>query len=147
DDRTKKRGHAALRRRTDPKGCAAPRSLGKLRAHFTGLLMVTGMKILRMLDGARLVLVGLLLILPASARAEQRLAIVEQLAKTYGLDSFGQIEAIRYTLNAQFTGVDRSRAWIWETKTERVTYEGKDKSDKPVKVTYPRTQLGSQPVE
>jgi len=29
----------------------------------------------------------------------------EKIAKTHGLDSFGQVEAIRYTFNAQFSGV------------------------------------------
>jgi hypothetical protein len=38
---------------------------------------------------------GVLLILPATAGAQQRPPIVEKLAKTYGLESFGQIEAIR----------------------------------------------------
>jgi hypothetical protein len=69
----------------------------------------------------------------------------EQIAKTYGVDSFGQIEAIRYTWNAQFPGVNVSRAWIWEPKTNRVSYEGKDKDGKPVKVTYLRAELGNQP--
>jgi len=67
------------------------------------------------------------------------------LAKTYGLDSFGQIEAIRYTWNAQFPGANISRTWTWEPKTNRVTYEGKDKDGKPVKVSYLRAQLSSQP--
>jgi hypothetical protein len=40
-----------------------------------------------------------LLILPATVGAQQRPPIVEKLAKTYGLESFGQIEAIRYTFN------------------------------------------------
>jgi hypothetical protein len=69
----------------------------------------------------------------------------EQIAKTYGLDSFGQVEAIRYTWNAQFPGVNVSRAWIWEPKTNQVSYEGKDKDGKPVKVTYLRSQLDNQP--
>ena len=69
----------------------------------------------------------------------------EQIAKTYGLDSFGQIEAIRYTWNAQFPGVNVSRKWTWEPKTGQVTYEGKDKDGKPVKVTYLRSQLDGQP--
>ncbi|HEX6649484.1 MAG TPA: hypothetical protein VF075_08090 [Pyrinomonadaceae bacterium] len=69
----------------------------------------------------------------------------EQLAKTYGLDSFGQVEAIRYTWNAQFPGVSLSRSWIWEPKTGKVSYEGKDKDGKPVKATYIRSQLDSQP--
>jgi hypothetical protein len=70
---------------------------------------------------------------------------VEQIAKTYGLDSFGQIEAIRYTWNAQFPGVNISRSWEWEPKTNKVSYEGKDKDGKPVKATYLRSQLSSQP--
>jgi hypothetical protein len=70
----------------------------------------------------------------------------EQLAKTYGLDSFGQVEAIRYTWNAQFPGgVNLSRSWVWEPKTGQVSYEGKDKDGKPVKATYIRSQIDSQP--
>src|ERR1700738_1009743 len=87
---------------------------------------------------------SVLLILPAATGAQQRPPIVEKLAKTYGLDSFGQIEAIRYTFNVQAPGRALSRSWIWEPKTDQVTYEGKDKSGKSVKVTYLRSQLGSQ---
>src|ERR1700737_1719272 len=68
---------------------------------------------------------------PATAGAQQRPPIVEKLAKTYGLDSFGQIEAIRYTFNVQSPGRDLARSWIWEPKTDQVTYEEKDKSGKP----------------
>ena len=71
----------------------------------------------------------------------------EQLAKTYGLDSFDQIEAIRYTWNAQFPGANISHAWVWEPKKNQVTYEGKDKDGKPVKVTYLRSQLNTQPAK
>ena len=87
----------------------------------------------------------MVLLLPVTSEAQQPPPIGEKLAKTYGLELFGQIEAIRYTFNAQFPGVDLSRSWIWEPKTDQVTYEGKDKSGKPVKVTYPRSQLDSQP--
>jgi len=69
----------------------------------------------------------------------------EQLAKAYGLDSFEQIEAIRYKWNAQFPGVNLSHSWEWEPKTDQVSYEGVDKDGKPVKVTYLRSELGSQP--
>ena len=34
-----------------------------------------------------------------------------------------------------------SRTWVWEPKTGQVTYEGKDKDGKPVKVTYVHSQL------
>ena len=83
---------------------------------------------------------------PAANPPEKSSATIrEQLAKTYGLDGFGQVEAIRYTWNAQFPGVNLSRAWVWEPKTGRVSYEGKDKDGKPVKATYIRSQLNSQP--
>ena len=95
----------------------------------------------------RLLALSVLLILPATSSAQQRPPILEKLAKTYGLDSFGQIEAIRYTFNAEAPGLDLSRSWTWEPKTDQVTYEGKDKSGKPVKVTYLRSQLGSQTAE
>ena len=87
------------------------------------------------------------LILAAPSGAQQRPPIIEKLAKTYGLDSFGQIDAIHYTFKAEAPGVDLSRSWIWEPKTDQVTYEGKDKSGKPVKVTYLRSQVGSQSAE
>ena len=95
----------------------------------------------------RLLALSTLLILPATAGAQQRPPIIEKLAKTYGLDSFGQIEAIRYTFKAEAPGLALYRSWTWEPKTDQVTYEGKDKSGNPVKVTYLRAQLGSQPAE
>jgi hypothetical protein len=87
------------------------------------------------------------LILAAASWAQQRPPIIENLAKTYGLDSFGQIEAIRYTFKAEAPGLSLFRSWTWEPKTDQVTYEGKDKSGKPMKVTYLRSQVGSQPAE
>jgi hypothetical protein len=84
------------------------------------------------------------LLLAGTSRAQTRPPIAEQLAKTYGLDSFGEIQAIRYTFNLQFPGVNLSRSWVWEPKTGQVSYEGKDKDGKPVKVTYMRSQLSSQ---
>ncbi len=85
------------------------------------------------------------LVLAATSRAQTRAPIAEQLAKKYGLDSFGQVEAIRYTFNAQFPGVNVSRSWVWQPRTDHVSYEGKDKDGKPVKVTYVRSQLASAP--
>jgi hypothetical protein len=91
-------------------------------------------------------LLGLaMLVLAGTSRAEERPPIAEQIAKAYGLDSFGQIERIRYTFNAEFPGVKLSRKWEWEAKTgDQVSYEGKDKSGKPVKVTYLRSQLSTE---
>jgi hypothetical protein len=87
-----------------------------------------------------------LLIFAATSWAQTRPPIAEKIAKTYGLDSWGQIEAIRYTWNGEIPGVFKlARAWTWEPKTGQVTFEGKDKSGRPVKVTYNSNQLGSQP--
>ncbi len=77
--------------------------------------------------------------------AQKRPPILEQIAKTYGLDSYGQIEAIRYTWNGEITGLFKAaHTWEWEPKTGKVSYEGKDKDGKPVKVTYMRSELSSQ---
>jgi hypothetical protein len=85
------------------------------------------------------------LILAATSWAQTRPPILERIAKTYGLDSWDQIQAIRYTWNLQFGPVNISHAWEWEPKTTKVSYEGKDKDGKPVKITYMRSELSSQP--
>jgi hypothetical protein len=87
------------------------------------------------------------LVLAATSEEQTRPPIVEQLAKTYGLDSFGQLDAIRYTFNLELPAlkVNLSRTWTWEPKSGQVTYESKDKDGKPVKVTYNRTQLNNAP--
>ena len=89
---------------------------------------------------------GVLLVV-GIARAQTRPPNVEQLAKTYGLDSWGQVDAVRYTFNLDLPAlkVNLSRTWTWEPKTGQVTYESKDKDGKPVKVTYNRNQLNSAP--
>ena len=88
----------------------------------------------------------LLLILPATLGAQQPAPILDQIAKTYGIDSWDKIEAIRYTWNGEVTGLFKlSRTWTWEPKTNKVSFEGKDQDGKPVNVTYVRSELSSQP--
>ena len=97
----------------------------------------------------------LALVLAACSKAPERPPVVEQMAKTYGLDSFGQIEGLRYTWNAEFPGsvkpfdggsgtIKVSRTWEWDPETGTVSYEGKDNNGQPLKVTYQRSQLSSQ---
>ena len=82
----------------------------------------------------------------SSSWAQQRAPILDQIAKTYGLDSWNQIEAIRYTWNVDVPGLFKlSHIWEWEPKTGKISYEGKDKDGKPVKVTYIESQLSGQP--
>jgi len=87
------------------------------------------------------------LVVSATSWAQSRPPIAEQMAKTYGLDSWGQIEGLRYTFNLDIPALKLNlvQTWEWEPKTGKVTYEGKDKVGKPVKVTYQRSQLSSQP--
>ena len=86
-----------------------------------------------------------LLLLAANTWAQERAPILEQIAKTYGLDSFGQIEAIRYTWNGEIPGLFKvAHTWEWEPKTNKVSYKGKDKDGKPVNASYVRTNLSSE---
>jgi hypothetical protein len=92
------------------------------------------------------VLVFALLLVAANSWAQTPSPVAEKIAKTYGVDSWSRVEAIRYTWSGEIPGVFKvSRTWTWEPKTGQVTYEGKDKDGKPVKVTYNSNQLGSQP--
>ncbi len=97
----------------------------------------------------------LALVFVPTSKAEQLPPAAEEMAKAYGLDSWGQIEGIRYTWNAEFPGsvkpfdggsgtIKVSRTWEWDPTTGTVSYEGKDNNGQPLKVTYQRSQLSSQ---
>jgi len=90
-------------------------------------------------------LASAMLVLVPNSWAQQRAPILEDIAKTYGLDSWDKIEAIRYTWNGEIPGLIKlSHVWEWEPKTGKVSFEGKGKDGKPVKVTYDSSQLASQ---
>jgi hypothetical protein len=100
----------------------------------------------------RVSIIGLMgfwvLVLAANSwgQAPQRAPILDQVAKTYGVDSWDKIDAIRYTWNVDITGLFKaSHKWEWEPKTGKITFETADKDGKPVKVTYDSSQLSSQP--
>jgi hypothetical protein len=101
-----------------------------------------------MMCQSRFRLIGLLVIgmsfLAKPASAQSKPPISEEIAKAYGLDSWGQIEQIRYTFNIDLPAFKLARTWTWEPKSGRVTYEGKDKAGKPLKITYMRPELASQ---
>ena len=75
------------------------------------------------LDVIRLLASSMLLILPANSMAQQSPPLAEQIAKTYGLDSFGQIEAIRYTWSLETPAIKVSRMWEWSPKTDTISYD------------------------
>ncbi|MGH9545623.1 MAG: hypothetical protein ACRD23_10450 [Terriglobales bacterium] len=90
-------------------------------------------------------LVFAVLLFAATSWAQTPSPIAEKIAKAYGLDSWGQVEAIRYTWNAEITGLFKaSHKWEWEPKTGKISFETVGKDGKPVKVTYDSSQLGSQ---
>jgi len=90
------------------------------------------------LDVIRIFALSALLLTPSAISwAQQPPAIADKMAKAHGLDSFGQVEGIRYTFNVERPGVNVSRSWEWNPKTDSVSYEGKDKDGGPVKVTTP----------
>lgn len=102
-----------------------------------------------MRNSSRVTMIRLLalgaLVLAATSWAQTRAPILEKIAKAYGLDSWGQIEAIRYTWTAEFPGAKISHAWTWEPKTTKVTFDTKDKDGKPVTISYMRSDLSKQP--
>lgn len=80
-----------------------------------------------------------LLVFAANSWAQERAPIIQDIAKVYGVDSFDQIDAVRYTWNIDIPGLFKaSHVWQWEPKTNKVSYEGQDKEGKPVKVSYTR---------
>src|SRR5277367_4965447 len=84
------------------------------------------------------------LIVAAPAWSQNKAPISQEIAKAYGLDSWDQIDQIRYTFNIDLPGIKLARTWTWEPKTDRVSYDGTDKTGKPLKVTYLRSQMNTQ---
>jgi hypothetical protein len=102
------------------------------------------MKNVRRLTVMGFLLCGVLALAPNSL-AQERSPIIDQIAKTYGIDSWDKVEAIRYTWNGEIVGLFKaSHKWEWEPKTGKVSFEGVGKDGKPIKVTYDSSQLGSQ---
>jgi hypothetical protein len=88
----------------------------------------------------------MLLIAPTISRAQQRDPIIEKIAKAYGVDSWDQIETIRYTWNIDIPGLFKAaHKWEWEPKTGKISFESSDKDGKPVKVSYDSSKLSTQP--
>lgn len=79
--------------------------------------------------------------LPISCLAQEKPDIRHQIADTYGLSSWSQVEQIRYTFNVDAGVRKMARTWTWDTKNDKVTYEGQDSAGKPTKVTYSRASM------
>jgi hypothetical protein len=102
-----------------------------------------------MRNARRFTVIGLLLcgvlVVGPNSWTQQRAPILDQIAKTYGIDSWDQVEGIRYTWKGEITGLFKAaHKWEWEPKTGKISYEGTDKAGKPIKVTYDGSHLSSQ---
>jgi hypothetical protein len=64
-----------------------------------------------------------------------------QVAEAYGISGFNQIEAIRYTFNVQINAKRIQREWMFEPKTDRVSFKGLDPKGKPIAHTYLRGEM------
>src|SRR5260370_33355077 len=85
-------------------------------------------------------LVFAVLLLGATSWAQQRPPILEQIAKTYGIDSWDQVQAIRYTWNVDIPGLFKaSHRWEWEPKTGKSTCEKTHRDGKRGKAAYDRS--------
>jgi hypothetical protein len=62
----------------------------------------------------RSLLVFTVAVLASMSWAQTRPPILEKVAKAYGLDSWAQIEAIRYTWNKAVPGGNVAHSWEWE---------------------------------
>jgi hypothetical protein len=95
----------------------------------------------RFLEAARCSMIRLVamavsvLALATSAQAQDRPPVFQQMFRVYGFESFGQVDKIRYTFNLEAPGLNLSRSWEWEPKTDLISYEGKGNDGKLVKVT------------
>jgi len=81
------------------------------------------------------------LILTPAFLAQEKPDIRQQIADAYGLASWSKVEQIRYTFNVDAGPKKVARTWTWETKSDKVTYEGPDSAGKPTKVTYAHASM------
>ncbi len=100
-------------------------------------------------NSSRVMTIGLMgfwvVVLVATSWAQTRAPLLDQVAKSYGIDSWDKVDAIRYTWNADIPGLFKAtHKWEWEPKTGKISYEGTDKDGKPVNVSYDSSQLNSQ---
>jgi hypothetical protein len=93
-----------------------------------------------------LTLAGLLLALMGGCAGWQRSDSPRgRLAESYGIQDFDQVEELRYTFNVRLPEQVVSRAWSWNPKTDRVTFQGT--AAQGGTVTYERSVMAGQPSE
>jgi hypothetical protein len=98
-----------------------------------------------MTKASRVAAISVLVLLPGGTlSAQERPPIAERIAKTHGLDSFGEVEGIHFRFTLDSKDLKLSQTWDWEPKKDEVSHDGKDKTGKLLKATYRRSELSSQ---
>ncbi len=90
----------------------------------------------------RVVVTGLLISFTRVAladSAESDTLVVQNIARAYGSETFGNIAKIRFTFNLQRDKLRVQRSWEWEPKPDRVTYVNPPDQSQPV--SYRRADL------
>jgi len=87
------------------------------------------------------------LFLASTSLAQEKPDLRHQIANAYGLASWSKVEQIRYSFNFDAGPKKAVRTWTWETKTDKVTFEGTDSAGKPVKVSYARASMPADVVK
>lgn len=71
-------------------------------------------------------------------RESEAMAVRQLIGKSYGAQYFDQIEQLQYTYNVKKGEQHHRRFWIWDPRTDRVTFDALDYTDP---VTYFRKDL------
>ncbi len=69
---------------------------------------------------------------------ERGMTARQQIAESYGLPYFGEVEKIQYTFNVNIGEKQISRFWIWQPHLNRVTFKGMDYQEA---ITYNRSEM------
>ena len=75
-------------------------------------------------------------------KESEAMAVRQLIGQSYGAQYFDQIEQVQYTYNVKKGEQQNRRFWIWEPKTDRVTFDALDYTDP---VTYFRKDLHTNP--
>ena len=71
-------------------------------------------------------------------KESQEMAVRQLIGQSYGAQYFDQIEQVQYTYNVRKGEQHHRRFWIWEPRSDRVTFDAMDYTDP---VTYFRKDL------
>lgn len=80
----------------------------------------------------------------AGLSKERPMNVRQNIAESYGLQHFGEVEKLQYTFNVKKGEDHLYRFWIWEPRLDRVTFKGMDYQEA---VTYNRSEIGDDTPE